>query len=137
MLSKVLYYFFVWNTKRVVCHNVYSYFEKNVHVTIPQGNMEYDQYTVPDDFSCRIYFCCFPLALENTFPWPFVPILSNFFEEWRTQNHPQCLSGLSRELFPTTFLKIAVYSKSKNCKERQAAPLSLKPETFYISILLH
>ena len=92
----------------VVCHNVYSYFEKNVHATIPQGNMGYDQYTVPDDFSCRIYFCCFPLALKNTFPWPFVPILSNFFEERRTQNHPQCLSGLSRALFPTTFLEIAV-----------------------------
>ena len=37
-------------------------------------------------------------------------ILSNFFEEQRTQNHPQYLSGLSRALFPTTFLEIAVYS---------------------------
>ena len=82
---------------------------KNVHATIPKGNMGYDQYTVPDDCSCRTYFCCFPLALENTFPWPFVPILSNFFEERRTQNHPQCLLGLSRALFPTTFLKVAVY----------------------------
>ena len=63
----------------------------------------------PDDCSCRTYFRCFPLALENTFTWPFVPILSNFFEEQRTQNHPQCLSGLSRALFPTTFLEIAVY----------------------------
>ena len=36
-------------------------------------------------------------------------ILSNFFvEEW-TQNQPQYLSGLSRALFPTTFLEIAVY----------------------------
>ena len=36
-------------------------------------------------------------------------ILSNFFvEEW-TQNHPQYLSGLLRALFPTTFLEIAVY----------------------------
>ena len=48
----------------------------------------------------------FPLA--NTFPWPFVPILSNSFEKKRTQNHPQCLSGLSRALFPTTFPEIAV-----------------------------
>ena len=54
-----------------------------------QRNMGYDQYTVPDDCSCRTYFYCFPLALVNTFPWPFVPILSNFFEEQRTQNHPQ------------------------------------------------
>ena len=59
---------------------------KNVHATIPKGNMGYDQYTT--------YFCCFPLAPGNTFPWPFVPILSNFFEKQRTQNHPQCLSGL-------------------------------------------
>ena len=36
-------------------------------------------------------------------------ILSNFFEEKGTQNHPQYLSGLSRALFPTTFLEIAVY----------------------------
>ena len=83
---------------------------KNVHATIPKGNMGYDQYTVPDDCSCRTYFCCFPLALENTFPWPFVPIVSNFFEERRTQNHPQCLLGLSRALFPPTFLEIAVFT---------------------------
>ena len=73
-----------------------------------------DQYTVPDDCSCRTYFCCFLLALANTFPCPFVPILSNFFEKRRTQNHPQCLSGLSRALFPTTFLEIAIYTIQRN-----------------------
>ena len=36
-------------------------------------------------------------------------ILSNFFEEQWTQNNPQYLSGLSRAVFPTTFLEIAVY----------------------------
>ena len=36
-------------------------------------------------------------------------ILSNFFEEQLTQNHPQYLSRLLRALFPTTFLEIAVY----------------------------
>ena len=71
--------------------------------------MGYDRYTVSDDFNCGTYFFCFPLTLKNTFPWPFVPILSNFFEEQWTQNHPQCLSGLSRALFPTTFLEIAVF----------------------------
>ena len=35
-------------------------------------------------------------------------IFLNFFEEQSTQNHPQYLSGLSRALFPTTFLEIAV-----------------------------
>ena len=33
-------------------------------------------------------------------------ILSNFFEEQCPQSHPQYLSGLSRALFPTTFLEI-------------------------------
>ena len=36
-------------------------------------------------------------------------ILSNFFGEQGRQNHPQYLSGLSRALFPTTFLETAVY----------------------------
>ena len=35
-------------------------------------------------------------------------ILSNFFEEQCPQSHPQYLSGLSRALFLTTFLEIAV-----------------------------
>ena len=39
-------------------------------------------------------------------------ILSNFFEKQWTQNHPQYLSGLSRALCPTTFLKIAVLISS-------------------------
>ena len=38
-------------------------------------------------------------------------ILSNFVEEQWTQNHPQYLSGLSRALLATTFLKIAVYGR--------------------------
>ena len=29
--------------------------------------MGYDQYTVSDDCTCRIYFCCFPLALAKHF----------------------------------------------------------------------
>ena len=40
-------------------------------------------------------------------------ILSNFSEEQCPQSHPQYLSVLSRALFPTTFLEIAVYSVSK------------------------
>ena len=41
---------------------------KNVHATIPKGNMGYDQHTVPDNSShcsCRKYFCCFPLVLQT------------------------------------------------------------------------
>ena len=94
---------------------------QNVHATIPKGNMGYDQYTVPDVCSSRTYFCCFPLALENKFPGPFVPILSNFFKERRTQNHPQCLLGLSRALFPTTFLETAVYVSKTFCNLNHTA----------------
>ena len=81
---------------------------KNVHATIPKGNMGYHQYTVPDDCSCRTYFCCFPLARANICPWPPRAIFSNFFEQQSTQNHLQYLSGLSRALFSTTFIEIAV-----------------------------
>ena len=100
---------------------------KNVHATIPKGNMGYDQYTVSDVCSCRTYFCCFPLALKNTFPWPFVPILSNFFEKKRTQNHPQCLSGLSRALFPTTSREIAVCSIALRNTKKKNSENSLQP----------
>ena len=67
---------------------VYKYFKKgvvgwNVHATIPTGNMGYDQYIVPNDCSCRTYFCCFPLALANIRPWPSVP---NFKFLWKTVN---------------------------------------------------
>ena len=36
-------------------------------------------------------------------------IIWNLFEKQWTKNHPQYLSGLSRALFPTTFLETAVY----------------------------
>ena len=82
---------------------------KNVNATIPKGNMGYDQYTVPDDCSCRTYFGCFPLALKTHSHGLSCQFFQIFLEEQRTQNHPQCLSGLSRALFPTTFVEIAVY----------------------------
>ena len=46
---------------------------KNVHATIPKGNMGYGQYTVSNECSCRTYIYCFPVALENICPWPLVP----------------------------------------------------------------
>ena len=49
-------------------------------------------------------------------------ILSNFFEKQWTQNHPQYLSGLSRALYPTTFLEIAVYGKKLVSGRRIALP---------------
>ena len=99
--------------------------------------MGYDQCTVPDDCSCGSYFYCFPLALANTFPWPFLPILSNFFEKKKTQNHPQCLLGLSRTLFPTTFLEIAVYQKQGLQRPPKARSICMRKTTFAIQSRLH
>ena len=52
-------------------------------------------------------------------------ILSNFFEEERTQNYPQYLSGLSRALFPTTFLEIAVYAQCSSMSNRSFLSFTL------------
>ena len=49
------------------------------------------------------------IALANICPWPSQAILSNFFEEQCFLNNPQYLSGLSRALFSTTFLEMAVF----------------------------
>ena len=73
---------------------------RTVHATMPKGNMGYDRYTVPDDCSFRIYFCCFPLALANTFSWPFVPILSNFFFRTRNSKPPSMPFGIVACTFP-------------------------------------
>ena len=63
---------------------------KNVLATIPNGNMGYDQYTVPDDCSSRTYFCCFPLALTNICPWPLVLFFQISLKNG-IQNHPQTI----------------------------------------------
>ena len=115
----------VWKKLTIICWTdvsrpagpaafaLYSYFEKGCRKkcapTIPKGNVGYDQYTVSDDCSYRTYFGCFPLAIANITSQITRAILSNFFEERCIQNHPQCLLGLSRALFPTTFLDITVY----------------------------
>ena len=76
---------------------------ENVHATIPKGNMGYDQYTVPNDCSCWTYFCWFPLALANIFPWPLVPLFQNSLEnrgDKTTHNTFQdCRVHFFRQLF--------------------------------------
>ena len=64
------------SSKKERVHSLFSYtaisrkvVERNAHATIPKGNMEYDQYTVCNDRSCRTYFCCFPLVRANICPW--------------------------------------------------------------------
>ena len=97
------------NQKKTFFYSVYcvhSYFEKGCR----KNCMGYDQYTCSWHCSCQTYFCCFPLALADIRPWSLV----SFFEislnnsELKTTD-PQYLSGLSRALFPTTFLETAVF----------------------------
>ena len=82
---------------------------KNAHATIPNGHMGYDQYTVLDTLAVALLL----LLSFGTHKHTSIPtrtILSNFFGEQWTENHPRYLSGLSRAFFPTTFLEIAVYN---------------------------
>ena len=76
--------------------------EKNVHATTPKGNMGYDQYTVPNDCSCRTYFDCFPLALANICPWPLVPFfpisLENRADKTTHNTFRDCLGTFSDNL---------------------------------------
>ena len=58
--------------------------------------------------------------------WLFLPFFPKVFEEQCTQNHPQDLSGLSRALFPTIFLEIAVYCRSL----RPRAVLALRENNY-------
>ena len=55
--------FYVKNKVAAKIARVYSYFEKgcrkNVHATIPKGNMGYEQYTVPDTVAVESTFVAF------------------------------------------------------------------------------
>ena len=81
---------------------------KNVHATIPKGNMGHDQYTVPDTVTVEPTFVALLKTRKHT-SMASSAILSNFFEEQRIQNYPQYLSGLARALFQTILLEKAVY----------------------------
>ena len=64
--------------------------------------MGYDQYTVPNDCSCRTYFDCFPLALANICPWPLVPFfpisLENRADKTTHNTFRDCLGTFSDNL---------------------------------------
>ena len=57
-------------------------------------------------------------------------ILSSFLGQQGTQNHPQYFSGLSRALFPTTFLEIADKNKQTNKTKTKKRRQSLSPIHF-------
>ena len=77
--------------------------------------MGYDQYTVPDIVAIENTFVASFSTLKHTYKASRA-ILSNFVEELLTQYYPQYLSALSRALFPTTFLEIAVDRRRKTAR---------------------
>ena len=76
---------------------------KNVLATIPKGDMGYDQYTVPDTQQLR------NLLLVLSFGTRKHTSMVVRANELLTQNHTKYLQGMSRALFPTAFLEVAVY----------------------------
>ena len=70
---------------------IYSYFEKrlskkNVHATIPKGNMGYDQYTVLDTVAVEVTFAAF----LRTCKWPLVSaVLCHSFKFLRRTMNPK------------------------------------------------
>ena len=58
-------------------------------------------------------------------------ILSNFCEEQLTQNLPQYLSGLSRALYPTTSLELAVFKFTNISLLNQQQALSGYPHILF------
>ena len=83
--------------------------EKSVHAIVPKGNMGYDQYTVPDTVAVEPTFATFLQHYSKHMSMASRVII--LISVKRTENHPQYLSGLSRELFPTTILEIALSVK--------------------------
>ena len=87
---------------------------KNVHATIPKGNMGYDQYTVPNDCSCRTYFSCFPLALANICPWPLVPFFQFSLENRADKTTHNTFRDCRVHFFRQPFSK-QLYTDSPQC----------------------
>ena len=77
--------------------------------TIPRDDKGYEQLSIPDTVAVEPAFFTFLYSIRKHISVPAsraIPL--NFFEEQSTQNQPKYLSGLSRALFATTFLEIAV-----------------------------
>ena len=87
-----------WYFKSSATLVIYSYFErggrKNVHATIPKGNMGYDQQCI---LSSLLLLLSFSTGKRTSLAFrAFLPI---FYEEQWNQNHPQYFSGWSRSHF--------------------------------------
>ena len=99
---------------------------KNVHATIPKGNMGYDQYTVPNDCSCQTYFCCFPLALANIRSWPLVPFFQISVENRADKTTHNTSRDCRVHFFRQPFSKQLYTKDSDRAREIIVLPRTLK-----------
>ena len=88
---------------------------KNVHVTIPKGNMGYDHYHVPNDCNCRTYFCCFPLVLANLCPWPPIPFFQISLQKSELKTTHNTLRDCRVHFFREPFSK-QLYMRNLNSR---------------------
>ena len=77
-------------------------------LTIPKGNVGYDQYAVPDTVAVEPTFLASLQHSRTHTSTASCAILLNFFAEVSSKPHIKPI-GMVRALFPTTFLEIAVY----------------------------
>ena len=84
---------------------------KNVHATTQTGSMGYDQYTVPHSVDIEPTVFVF-LALANVRQWPIVPFFQISLKNSELKNTHNTFRGLSRALFSTTCLELAVHHGS-------------------------
>ena len=89
---------------------------KNVLATIQKGNMEYDQYTVPETVAgCRTYFCCFPLALAGIRPWHLLPFFQISLKNSALKTTHNTFRGCRVHFIRRPFLK-QLYISVGNCR---------------------
>ena len=101
---------------------------QNVHATTPKGNMGYDQYTVPNDCSCRTYFCCFSLALANICPWPLVAFFQISSENRADKTTHNTFRDCRLHFFRQPFSKQLYTARLRSCGKWITARFLLKPK---------
>ena len=84
---------------------------QNVHATTQTGTMGYDQYTVSQSVAIEPTVFVFS-ALANVRQWALVPFFQISLKNCELKNTHNTFRGLSRALFSTPFLEIAVHHGS-------------------------
>ena len=78
-----------------------------MQTTIPKGNMGYDQCTVRETIAVEPTFVAFFYHSQTYGPWPLVSFFQTSLKNSEFKTVHNTFRGLSRAVFPTTFLEIA------------------------------